>query len=362
MMIREALTKYVGSIEKVWKHDRSETIGASEIGACERKVYWIKKTVYTPKKGDPSGWGARTRGTIMEDSFWQPALKHAFKNNLMLSGPDQQSFVDGQLSSTPDGLLTNLPRDCLRYLGVKDLGPSQCILVECKTIDPRVNIREAKAENAFQVQVQLGIVRKKTKYKPDYALITYVDASFWDDVKEFPIKFDPVLFASAQARAKKILSAKHPRELMPEGWVAGGNECEYCPFTKECGVMRRSIPEKEKSADPQFIAEVTDMANHIIKLETALKESDARLRTAREEMKDRLRDKGVRKIPGIVVWSYVKGRQSYDNVAIREAAEAAGVDTEVFSTVGEPTDRLQILLNNSEGKLEKKANGKAKRS
>jgi len=61
-----------------------------------------------------------------------------------------------------------------------------------------------------------------------------------------------------------------------------------------------------------------------------------------DPIKDRLREKKVRNIPGIVTWSPVKGRASYDMVRIREAALKAGVDIEEFSTVGDPTDSLLI--------------------
>jgi hypothetical protein len=43
-------------------------------------------------------------------------------------------------------------------------------------------------------------------------------------------------------------------------------------------------------------------------------------------------------------WSEVKGRQSYDNKAIKQAAIDAGIDVEQFSTVGEKTDRLLIQI------------------
>jgi hypothetical protein len=62
-------------------------------------------------------------------------------------------------------------------------------------------------------------------------------------------------------------------------------------------------------------------------------------------MKNRLREKGVRKVPGVVSWTNVKGRESYDNKAIREAAAKAGVDVEQYQTVGEPTDRLTISVS-----------------
>jgi hypothetical protein len=58
-----------------------------------------------------------------------------------------------------------------------------------------------------------------------------------------------------------------------------------------------------------------------------------------------LRAKGFRKVVGkgfSVIWSPVKGRQSFDMKGIRTAAAAAGIDLSEFETVGEPTDRLVI--------------------
>ena len=46
-----------------------------------------------------------------------------------------------------------------------------------------------------------------------------------------------------------------------------------------------------------------------------------------------------------LAWTNVKGRESYDNKAIREAAAKAGVDVEQYQTVGEPTDRLTISVS-----------------
>ena len=63
-----------------------------------------------------------------------------------------------------------------------------------------------------------------------------------------------------------------------------------------------------------------------------------------DEIKNRLREKGLRRVPGVVTWSPVKGRAGYDNKGIQQAAVAAGVDIEQFATVGEPSDRLQILI------------------
>lgn len=341
-MIREALEEHARELDRLSKHDRSRTVGASEIGLCARRVCFTKKN-HSPTPGHEDAWGAHTRGTIMEKAFWQPAMKAKFGDKLLFSGADQKSIEDDLLSATPDGLLTGLARDCLKHLGIKDI-ESDCILVECKSIDPRVNLTKAKEENEFQVQGQLGLIRKMTQWKPMYAVISYTDASFWDEIAEYPIRFNEHSFQAAEVRAKMIMQAADPSELKPEGWIAGGSECEYCPFTGPCGVIRRSVPYREAEAaiDPQFKAEIEDMCREVLNLKAQSEKTEAETREKEQAIKDRLREKGVRKISDVVTWSAVKGRSSTNNKALKAAAIEAGVDVTKFETVGEPTDRLQI--------------------
>jgi hypothetical protein len=74
-MINAILNAHADSLQKTWAHDRTQTIGASEIGQCARKTFWIKNEI-DPKhraERDPEyvdGWGAKIRGTIMENEFW----------------------------------------------------------------------------------------------------------------------------------------------------------------------------------------------------------------------------------------------------------------------------------------------------
>lgn len=340
-MIKDSLEAFVQATKKVWKEPRTATVGASEIGLCARRVHWTK-VGQSHSDGHEENWGAQVRGSAIESHFWHPALKRKFGRRLLISGEQQRTLRKGTLSATPDGLVVGLPRDALKHLGVADVGAGGCILVECKSIDPRVNLVKEKEENAYQVQVQLGLVRALTKHKPEYALISYVDASFWDEVMEFPVKFDPRVFAEAQRRAAEIMQGP-AKALKPEGYIAGGKECEYCPFTQPCGVIRRSVPERERAADPQLVAELTDAVAEILEVESQAEELTKKQRELEQDLKNRMREKGVRRIPGLVVWSAVKGRKSYDNKAIREAAAARGVDVEALSTVGDPTDRLQIF-------------------
>ena len=84
-MIREALEAYAKATQRTFTHDRTQTVGASEIGQCERKTFWIKHendpvTRALRDEGFVEGWGARTRGSVFETGFLgtgdEGALRH----------------------------------------------------------------------------------------------------------------------------------------------------------------------------------------------------------------------------------------------------------------------------------------------
>jgi hypothetical protein len=343
-LISSALNTYADSSRRAWATDRSQTVGASEVGQCARKVFWLKNEG-DPKYGAPrdpeyqDSWGATARGSTYENHFWEPALRSVYGDRLLFAGADQQTFVSGFLSATPDGMLTQLQP------GQVAEGSGAEVMAECKTADPRTNLTEAKSENVYQTHIQMGLIRELTPYKPTHSILSYTDASFWNEVKEFVIPFDEKIFEAGKARAAMIMTATSAADLKPEGWIAGGRDCNYCPFTRACGIQRRSLPFAEQQpVDPQFAAEITDMARAIKQLESQRDHSDEQVRALQDEVRNRLREKGVRKIPGVLTWSAVKGRSSYDNKAIQAAATEAGIDLTQFEKVGEPTDRLVISL------------------
>lgn len=343
-MIKEALNAFV--LPKVWAHDRTQTIGSSEIGQCSRRIKYIKSghrqdIEYVPR------WGAAERGNLFENFLWEPALRKRYGDKLLLAGKEQKTFIGKYLSATPDGMLIDQPRNMLKYLGVKDIGVSSCLMIECKTIDPRVNLSEAKHTNVMQTQVQMGLVREQTQHKPNYAVLSYANASFIDDITEFAVEFDQGIYDKAKERARTILEAKEPGELRPEGWIAGGKECEHCPFSRACGIEQHNLPSakfKGSLVDSQFKAEMTDMVREAKQAQEKMDTAKAEFRLQQDNIKHRLREKGVRKIDGVVNWIDVKGRISYDDVAIRAYAKKKGMDIEKYSDVGDPTDRL-ILSN-----------------
>jgi hypothetical protein len=344
-MTSEILAAYASSIHGPDAH-RASTLGASEIGQCARKVFYLKRD----GKRDPGhvdGWGAALRGSVIERAFWLPALRARFGDNLKFAGDEQRQFKSGFISATPDALLTGVPSDILASLGVPDID-TDCLLLECKSIDPRVKLDAPKPEHRYQALVQLGVVRETTEFQPRFAVISYVDASFWDVVTEFVVEFDPGIYASAKARAAKVLTAEVASELPPEGFIAGGGECERCAFTRACGIERRTLPPlSAASADPQFVAEIRELA---VAYKGRQGEADAAASKVCEvqyEIRERLRARGLRRVAGddfSVTWSPVKGRQGLDVKALSAAAAAAGVDVSKFETIGDPTDRLDIRV------------------
>jgi hypothetical protein len=209
-------------------------------------------------------------------------------------------------------------------------------------------LRGPKAEHARQANQQLGLVRELTEWKPEFCLIMYVNASFMDDVTEFVIPFDAELFKRQHARADKVLGTATARELPPEGWIKGGKECDHCPFEDACIALRTDVPaESEKKAEPQFVAEIRELALAERDLDTRISALDEQKREMQIQIKDRLREKklrGIKEADITVSWYPVKPRITFDADALRAGAEAAGFNLAPYEKVGNPGDGLRITL------------------
>ena len=334
-IVTHAIQEYIKAQRKTWKHDRRQSIGASEIGQCARKVFCTKfeddPDLAVPRDPDAhDSWGARERGNLIEKHLLVPAMRAKYSHLAMFMGEEQQTFFDGYLSATPDCLL----RTNGNYL-----------LVEFKTIDPRVQLTEAKPEHVYQAQMQLGIIHALGQYACDTAIISYTDASFLSETKEFEIKFDPDYYAAAQKRAHGILTAESMRDVAPEGWIAGGQECKYCPFSIACGRQRKDVPQDDGVADPQFVAEIAEEAKKYLFLVRVRDGTEKQVRELQTEIKKRLQEKKLRRVVGhgvSVSWSSVKGREIIDGKGLREAAINAGIDVEPYVSMAEGSDRLTI--------------------
>jgi hypothetical protein len=338
------------------KTNRRRLVGASEIGLCERRVWYSKQFnstgILDTKHSDyVESWGASRRGVTFEKHFWLPAMRQQFGDNLIYAGSKQKTMVYGNLRATPDGLLVQQPRDLLKWFGINDIGKSREVVLECKTIDPRIPLQQAKIEHEFQAHVQLGMFHRCTEHRPEYALISYVNASFFDDVIEFVIRYDETVFQQALKRAAKILKAVKSEQMRAEGWIAGGKECGYCPFKVPCDETRLPTQRDSKPDvirhDQKTVDELTRLGTQEREIHTTISGLEDDQRNIQEEIKSCLRKLSLREFDsnGIrIVWSAVVGRPAYDMPKIREAAAALGLDIQQFERVGAPSDRLTITL------------------
>ncbi len=355
-MIKQALDAYAASQTKVFKQDRSQTLGASEVGACCRQT-WFKKNVDDPTMritSDPEyadGWGARTRGNLIEDGLWTPAMRARYGDDVLYTGDQQRTLVSGFLSATPDGLLINQPSNALSHLGVEDtvtydhsLYGDGTIDLDCKSIDPRVKVLP-KPEHVFQIHVQIGLIRELTNHKPLYGVLSYIDASFCDSVQEFAVRFDPQVFEAARKRAIAIMGAKTAADVRPEGVIAGGKECDHCAYTEACGAVRaKAVPVAETEANAELRHAATTLALDVRHFEKQAKDFERQAKEAGQQLKEMLAQANTRSVPGVCVWSSVKGRKGLDFDGLKQAAVAAGVDLTRFEKVGPESDRLTIAI------------------
>ena len=105
-MIADALATYAKATARAFA-GRENTVGASEVGMCARKIFFAKNAgdhVYGAGSdedyADP--WGAALRGRLFEDHFWVPALQARHGDKLLLAGERQRTFVSGFLSMSPE--------------------------------------------------------------------------------------------------------------------------------------------------------------------------------------------------------------------------------------------------------------------
>lgn len=344
------LASYAESMKKVWVHDRTKTVGASEAYRCMRAVWFEKfgeQNGYEKDENEPWGWGAGTRGNVIEDSFIHPAIEGNLPDgiSLLYGGNAQNTLMEGFNSATPDGLLVGLPRDALADYGVPDIGESGCVVTEFKTIDPRIVLNEAREKNAAQAQIQMALFHETTEHKPEWAVVIYIDASFFDKIKVFPIKRDPRVWNIAKKRANMVFTATAPLELPAEGIIDG--ECKNCSWKGECRkLVVGSIPEKSKKfpiLTEEQQTELEAVAREVVDLIFASKQIDKDLAQSKQKMKELLIGLKTRraKIPGgSVSWHSMPG----NNTVSLKDMEEDGIDLEPYRRQGAPYDVLKVKM------------------
>lgn len=345
MRLRDMIRHWKVSNEKEWAHDRAATVGASEIGKCIRQT-WLAKKEHPADEGYDPSVGALIRGDLIENEVWVPAIREAVTDKfpgveLLHAGGDQETLFDGFLSSTSDGCIVNRSNEAVELFGVT-LDPGKAMAVECKSIDPRVDLREPKPEHSIQVRVQMELIRQTYGYDVVCGVLTYIDASFFDTCHEFIIERDPAFVETMKDRARLIMKGQNAADFRPEGKMAGGKECQYCPYQAHCAdATAAAIPTDEVEVDGQTLRTIENAIATRDRAAQAIDEWNQTKEAATEAIKEALRAAGTRRVKTddfSVSYSAVKGRVTVDI----KAAEAAGLDLSAFKKEGSPSDRLTI--------------------
>ncbi|AFU87287.1 hypothetical protein CcrMagneto_gp117 [Caulobacter virus Magneto] len=361
---KSGFNEYVEAHQKVWKHDRSKSVGASEAFGCLRKVWFAKNGA--PKDPDyEQSWGALQRGDLIENHFVEPGVKWITENltrdaQLIWGGANQRTLIspEAPLSATPDGLVIYADDDALAEYGIASLGgsrkdvehPSNCFNLEIKSIDPRVNLKEEKSIHRGQTIVQMGLTRQLSSWRPNYAVIIYIDASFFDDIEVFVVPFDQKVFDVAMQRARDVFAIKDPSEVMAEGKI--DSSCTYCPFKVACAqTTKKSTPTTGEANSKTTPAPILEEFERLVAEErcasAAKKAAEVGHKAASEALKQWFHNTGVRvaksadgKIKASISW--IKGRKTLDTSAVREALAENGLNIEDYMREGEGHGRLNI--------------------
>jgi CRISPR/Cas system-associated exonuclease Cas4 (RecB family) len=292
------LAEHIRPPVKVWEHDRSKTVGASEIGACARQT-WFRKAGVAEER--TPNWGFAARGNHVE--AWVYARLTAAKIRLKWK---QKTIVDRYLSATLDGMRGD-------------------VVVDIKSFDPRKS-EIVEPKHLMQVQAQIALTGATS------GLLLYVNASDYQDIREVPVPRDPAAFTTLQARAEAIITGPMPA---PEGRITGGNECAQCLFQTAC--LGAPITDTGKQLSEADTAAVAANVATIKDLQAAGKAAEAAINAAKERIREILRAADVRRAPGLARVSR-SSRTALD----QEAMEKAGIDLAPFRKPGRETETVTV--------------------
>lgn len=345
--------EHIANNQKTWKQDRRLTVGASECFSCIRKTWFTKRGHEFGIYPDPhyeDSWGAMERGNIIENSYIVPAVEEGLKRRgmeLIMAGDGQDTIIDGIHSATLDGLVIDAPRDVLAYYGIDDIGSDEFVL-EMKSFDPRLTLQHEKPVHRGQTQMQMGMVRDTTDYRPNFAVLLYINASWLDDIRVFIIPYDENEYQLGRARNEKVFGTDDPKLLHAEGKLDG--MCDYCQFVGACGKVSVGRVPKARDAmkaadiaaqDTQMVEMLDRLVTEHATLKADKKEAEAKLEDVNEQIRQALITHGQSRAAGgnwKIAYTAQKGRKTINKSLLIEA----GLNPEDFMTEGAGFEKLTV--------------------
>lgn len=353
--------EHIASNQKTWKQDRRLTVGASECFGCIRKNWFTKRGTdfdFAPDEDYEENWGAMERGNIIENHFIVPGVEEGLRRRgleLIMAGDGQDTILDDIHSATLDGLIIdpkggNIPRDFLAYYGIDDIGEQDSIVLEMKSFDPRLTLTHEKGVHRGQTQMQMGLIRDKTDYKPEYAVLIYINASWLSDIRIFVIEYDDAVYRIGRERNDKVFGVDDPGMFASEGKMDG--LCDYCNWRAACQKVtearvpaaRKALGKKEVDAQDQEF--VDSLAPLVVERNTAnqtLKAAKERVEELNEAIRQSLIAEGTSRAVGDN-WKVTYTAQAGRRTLSKALMEADGIDPEKYMQEGGSFEKLTVTV------------------
>lgn len=298
--------------------DRSTTISASAIGRCARAIAF-ERGGFPEDPGTTVPYGIFDRGHAVEHQV-EKRLRQALQANgleLNYAGEAQRTLVHGQLSATPDGLISNRGGESIVIptsgIPVR-LDPGASCVVEFKSVDPRTNISEPKPEQVKQVEVQIELFNVCTNYAPQCGIIIQTDTADHSRRAFHHIERAADGLQQMQARAAQIFDCKDPADMRAEGRYTGA--CQYCKYTVVCGqAVKRYFPEDEKIIEGEEAQVLDELCSQLDMCKDDAKALAADVKEQEEIIKEHLVARGYKKATTEtyrVLYSEVAGRKRFN--------------------------------------------------
>ena len=199
--------------------------------------------------------------------------------------------------------------------------------------------------------MQMGLIRETTEWKPEFAVVLYINASWLDDIRPFTVEYDEQVYQIGRERARKVFEVDSPALLGAEGKLDG--MCAYCPFQKACAevsvkrVPPRREPLKKKEVEAQdtaLLEELDELVRENEILKRAKKETERALEESNEAIRQKLIASHESRAVGQgwkVSYTTVAGKKTLS----KEKLEAAGLDPNDFMSEGAGFEKLTVTID-----------------
>ncbi len=289
--------------------DRTQYIGASEVGSCLRRV--VSGKLY-PEPFDQASMGRMLAGRAMENEVVQ-LVRIALNGRLRNTGRVQLDLQHPALPfrAHPDGRIIG------DFEGIAGDGVLEVKTASTSTFKRFQN--DGLPQNYHdQVQAQMGLSGLA------WALVVLVSRENLADMTTFTIHFDPEHYALLETRAMLAVTALQDPDFLVQ--LAGEPDrgyCHTCPYSAHCGVFQAQRESGKRGEIPEVTRlQLECQLEELAELESKVGPMQDRVTELRDQVKVALQITGASKVllENGIVQIVESSRTSFDSKALQREA------------------------------------------